>query len=631
MDYSAAWTKTTETTKSAYAASAKGVTNTLDALTPACVPFAVWWDTKAERRSELRTDANRKALHKAIQAHSAASSEAASAAARRRKERDKSKNPFAEARRAAAQADRAAARNKRETKDTLREARRNYPQTMNRLAAKVHAAHLLPSVALSYVTSTDAHWTLWPAGTSLAVIAVNVGALWLGHREVSLQLDEDLSAEERRLCERLAPSHWAQHAEERGLFGTITTPAEITPAGIVCGVRLDGKWTVKELAAKSESIRALLGMATERRMEIGRGSQGDWARIIIRTRSASDGMSMIWTPDHEGIGVDEVDGSFVSLPLKAGLHILIAGITGMGKSVSWRALLLEAIRREDWTAVVIDPKRQEAIGVQHVVRAVGQEPNREKRMADIYAMVKELTREMHRRQGIATGADWVPDGRPENRNLLVIIDEGAAIVRMAKQRQYADVLDMLEELWSEARAVGFQFVWATQNPTKTAGVPPLVKDNMSARLALTTGAGEHERSIFGESAQQTGWTPSELDGMPGRAMLQYQKRRPNPLRLWFVPADEIAALPAEEPWHSPAPEDSPEGPQEPAPAPVDPDTLTDNQRAVLEAVRGGATTNVAIANALDINPGSVKRAVDALVKLDALTKSGTTISLGGAA
>ena len=45
---------------------------------------------------------------------------------------------------------------------------------------------------------------------------------------------------------------------------------------------------------------------------------------------------------------------------------------------------------DDWTAVLIDPKRQEAIGWQHCLRTVGQETDREQRMARIYAMVENI-------------------------------------------------------------------------------------------------------------------------------------------------------------------------------------------------------------------------------------------------
>lgn len=357
--------------------------------------------------------------------------------------------------------------------------------------------------------------------------------------------------EERHVMSRLAPAHWKAHAGRRGLEGTLTGRPQLTKAGIVSHVRLADTWTPAKLRSSQENVRALLGLRAGLRLSIDAGKRGGWARITVRTRSAADGIPKTWTPDHAGIGVDEVTGEPVDLPLKPGIHILVAGVTGTGKSVSWRPLVMRAHLDDEWAVVVIDPKRQEAIGWRHCLRCVGAEPNREQRMADIYGMAQELTRELHRRQGIADGQVWTPDGRPENRKLLVVIDEGAAIVRMAKNKAYADVMDLFEELWSEARSVGFQFVWATQFPTKAVGVPPAVKENMSARLSLTVNAGEAERAIFGENAQKTGWMPSVLEGVPGRAMLQYGTRGPDPLRLWHVTDEAVSSVPDAEPWVCP--------------------------------------------------------------------------------
>ncbi|MGA5042421.1 FtsK/SpoIIIE domain-containing protein [Streptomyces capoamus] len=630
MDPKAVWSKITEPTKSARIKSAETITNTLDALAPVAAPFAHRWDAEADRRMALRTPENLKALIEAQRANTSARSTAATTKSQRRSARAASKNPLNGARRAARTADKAATGHARKARADLQTARKNYPMTMRQLAIRVHAAHTLPAGVATYAMSTAEHWTVWPAGTSLGLIALNAAALALGRRQVRVQLDEEMSAEERRLMERLAPTHWVQHADERGLSGTLTEHPELTAAGIVCGVRLDGRWSAKKLAAEEDAVRALLGMRTETRMQISRGSHGDRALIVIRTRSASDGVSMIWTPDHVGIGVDEVTGEVVDLPLKAGKHILAAGRTGMGKSVSWRSLAMRAVMADDWTAVVIDPKRQEAIGWQHCLRCVGQETDREERMARIYGMAKELTREMHRRQGIATGSVWVPDGRPENRNLLVVIDEGAAIVRMSKQKRYGDVLDLFEELWSEARSVGFQFVWATQFPTKAVGVPAAVKENMSAFLSLTVNPGEAERAIFGETAQQEGWLPSKLDGIPGRAMLQFEKRGTDPIRLWHVTDGMIAGLPKAEPWHSPgtpaveagasaAPalrlvKDDDYELAPPLPAVPSQPTPATNRDKVAAAIAAGSTTVADIASVTGINKGTVSREVKALVK-----------------
>ncbi|MFB6726943.1 hypothetical protein ACFCV3_42670, partial [Kribbella sp. NPDC056345] len=57
------------------------------------------------------------------------------------------------------------------------------------------------------------------------------------------------------MLERLDPSYWVQHADSRGLSGTLTERPEVTAAGIVCGVRLDGKgWSAKKLAAEAAGI-----------------------------------------------------------------------------------------------------------------------------------------------------------------------------------------------------------------------------------------------------------------------------------------------------------------------------------------------------------------------------------------
>lgn len=634
MDLKAVSTKITEPTKSAL-----GTINTvLDSMAPTFAPLAARWDTEADRRAKLRTPENLKLLMDAQRAHNSARATAASARSQRSAARKASKNPLSAGRRAARTADKAARSHRDDAKAKLKTARKSYPATLKARAIQAHAVHAVPGAGISALAWDQAG--PWPVAGSLALIVANAAALAIGRRQPRVEVEDGLSAEEQRLMERLDPSYWVQHADERGLSGTLTEHPEITAAGIVCGVRLDGKWSAKKLAAEADGVRALLGMKSETRMQISRGSHGDRALIVVRTRSASDGISMIWTPDHVGIGVDEVTGEFVDLPLKAGTHILAAGRTGMGKSVSWRPLVMRAVMAEDWTAVVIDPKRQEAIGWQHCLRCVGQETDREERMALIYGMAKELTHEMHRRQGMATGSRWAPDGRPENRNLLVVIDEGAAIVRMSKRREYADVLDLFEELWSEARSVGFQFVWATQFPTKAVGVPAAVKENMSAFLSLTVNPGEAERAIFGETAQQEGWLPSRLDGIPGRAMLQFQKRRPDPLRLWHVTDGMVAGLPEAEPWRTP--KESPAGtagasapttlrlvkdapdyviaPPQESPAAAIPAQPT-NRDKVRAAVATGAKTAADVALVTGINKGSVSKALRSLVEAGEVLRS----------
>src|SRR5690606_18208133 len=123
-------------------------------------------------------------------------------------------------------------------------------------------------------------------------------------------------------------------------------------------MRLDGSWTTPAFIAAADRVRALLGLRRETRLEIRPGERGDWAQLIVRTRSAADGPSMIgWRPG-DAWAVSTVTGDTVPVP--PGRRRFVAGTTGSGKGWSLRPLLAEASERADHRLVVLDMKRQEA-------------------------------------------------------------------------------------------------------------------------------------------------------------------------------------------------------------------------------------------------------------------------------
>lgn len=536
-----------------------GVTNALDTLSPAFAPLAQRWDAEADRRMALRTPENLKGLISAQREHRSASSTAAGAKASRRAAREGNRNPLATERRSAARADRAARGHKHQTRVELKKARRSYPETLAKRAVQFHAAHAVPVATATYVMSTPADWTTWPALTSAGLIAANAVALWLGRREVRAELGDDgATAEERALMERLDPSYWVQHADERGLSGTVTTPPSITGAGVECSVRLDGTWTVKTLADKADSIRALLGARTALRVRVSAGSRGGWARITIRTRQAVVADSLLWTPDCVGVGLDLETGDPVVIPIE-GTHKGIAAATNMGKSTFWRPWMMEAVANPLMAGVLLDPKRQEARQWYGKIRTEGHQKDGDIRQ-HIYDGVCELEREMRHRQSIAEVTQWVPT--EEYPILLVVIEEMANIVRMAKQAQWKDVLDKLDGLFSEARASGIWFIWATQFPSRSGGgITPQIAENTLATVALTTEGSTADAVIFGNDGPGKGWKPSELGGIPGRALIKYRTRPANPIQGWYVTDETIRALPEVEVWRhkATAPDDTPRG------------------------------------------------------------------------
>lgn len=633
------------------------VVNALNTLSPTFAPLAARWDAEADRRSKLRTPDNLKRLMEAQRGHTSARSTAATAKSQRTAARAASKNPLAATRRAARTADKAARQNQKLARAALKAARRDYPSTLTRVAVQAHAVHVVPAAVASYLMSTPYDWAVWPVVTSAGLAALNGAALWLGRRTVSAQVEDGLSAEERRLVERLDPSYWVQHADERGLSGTVPTPVEVTPAGLVSHVRLDGRWTPKAFRAKGDEIRAMLGARTDLRIEVKAGSHGDRATLTLRTRSAADGIDLKgWYPGAPW-GIDTVTGEPVAVPL--GRRMLIAGTSGSGKSWSTRAILAEASHPEDHALVVIDPKRVEAINWQHRGR-VAITPD------EVLAVTDELVAEMHRRLAlIPRGQDVVAISAALPR-ITVFVDEGAEVKSMAKDPAYARILENLRTIARMARAAEIIPVWATQKPTmdKDGGIDSQVSAQITYRAALALSTSGESRVVFGEDATEKGWHAHELP-MPGVAMLRSgPKAKPHPIQTRaFSPADVIA-LPARPVWHRgaapvgapasvagpvipPMPTEPPapvwdsqawlndwtdlteeyEGPEpmrlrlvkDGAPAPVlapRPDETAapaTNRDRVLLAVQEGARTGREITDATSINKGTVSKLVKQLV------------------
>jgi DNA segregation ATPase FtsK/SpoIIIE, S-DNA-T family len=648
VDFTEAWSKTTDATKSGWKASAGLVSNTLDVVTPAFAPFASWWDRKADARLSLRTEENLKALIKAQREYVSARSTAATAKAQRRAARANSKNPISGDRRAARKADKAASGHKSTAKTDLKAAAANYPQKLTTVAAKWHAVHLASTSGLSYWWSSAEHWTVWPAGSSLALIAGIPAALWLGRRQVTLTLDDGLSAEERALMTRLDPVYWAQHRDERGLSETVTGVPTVKAGGIECAIRLDGTWTLGKLRAAEENVRALLGARTDLPMTIAHGDKGGWGRMVFRTRDALAGVDMTWSPGAAFGVYDDETAADVRIPL--GQRMLIAGRSGSGKSWSVRPSLFEASEGECNALVVIDLKKVEAKLWQHRARVATT-------LEEVIDLVAELVEEMNERLDLVPRGEDTLTPTPERPRITVFVDEGGEVVSSAKE-----ALAGLESIARMGRAPIIDLWWATQKPTMSgpsAGIPPQIASQLSTVVSLAVRTPTEARTVLGEDAQAKGWNAEELPA-PGYALVRTDNPADKPRRIKTraISPKGVIALPAQPIWRresvaaevpAPAPAPAIEGARPalrlvkdggdfllapPAPAAEVPDVLdglTDNQRAVYETVRGGAASNAEIAKALGMNPGSVARAIDALVKRNVLVKDGTQIRIVGAA
>jgi S-DNA-T family DNA segregation ATPase FtsK/SpoIIIE len=413
--------------------------------------------------------------------------------------------------------------------------------------------------------------------------------------------------EERQLMKRLAPEHWRDHADGRGLAGTLTGRPQLTEAGIVADVRLDGTWTVGKLRSSSEHVRALLGCRSDLRMEIKGGQRGGWAVVTLRTRSAADGMDLSgWMPGAPW-GVDTITGEPVMVPL--GRRMLIAGTSGAGKSWSTRALLAEASEAEDHRLVVIDPKRVEAINWEHRARtAISRD--------EVLEVTDELVAEMHDRLAL------VPRGRdtieisPERPRITVFVDEGAEVISMARIKGYDRVMENLSTLARMARAAEIILIWATQKPTMDAkgGIDPQISAQITYRAALALSTSSESRVVFGEDATEKGWHAHELP-MPGVALLRSSpKAKTHPIMTRaFSPADVIA-LPDRPIWRREpiAPVISMRKPPEPPAAA--PAAEESTEARVLRVVQDGPVRQKEIVERTGLSKGAVSKIVARLAE-----------------
>jgi hypothetical protein len=412
--------------------------------------------------------------------------------------------------------------------------------------------------------------------------------------------------EERRIMKRLAPAHWKEHAAQRGLDGTITSTPRLTNSGIVCQVRLDGTWTATKLRGAEDHVRSLLGVRSDLRIETKAGKRGGWAELILRTRSASDGDDLKWTPERNTFGVDTVTGKQVTIPL--GERLLIAGMSGAGKSVCSRPLLYDASEGESNALVIIDLKQVEGRLWDHRAR-VASDPE------DVITVVDELVEEMHSRLSVLPkGQDkWTPT--PERPRITVVVDEGAEVVTAAK-----DALEGLETLARMGRAACVDLWWMTQKPTIGDGIPKQIAPQLSTRICLCVSTPTEARVVLGEDAQAKGWHADALP-KPGYALVRDGNRKPDPVKVRFMTTEAVIALPDRPIWRGrPAAPMAPVVDLRKPPAPPTTPTAVTTEERVLHLVKEAPVRQKDIAERTGLAKGTVSKVVKVLIEKGRLVR-----------
>jgi S-DNA-T family DNA segregation ATPase FtsK/SpoIIIE len=197
----------------------------------------------------------------------------------------------------------------------------------------------------------------------------------------------------------------------------------------------------------------------------------------------------------------DIAGKPVVASLESLLHVLVAGATGSGKSITINCMLMSILfkaRPDQVKLVLIDPKRVELSqfeGTPHLMTPVVTDPR--KAAATLRAVVKE----MERRYGVFTEAgvrdigrfNEVAPGRgePPLPFVVVVIDELADLMLVAR----SDVEDAIQRLTQMARAAGIHLIVATQRPSVDV-ITGVIKANIPTRIALAVSSQVDSRTIL---------------------------------------------------------------------------------------------------------------------------------------
>ncbi|MCL2654175.1 MAG: DNA translocase FtsK [Coriobacteriia bacterium] len=249
------------------------------------------------------------------------------------------------------------------------------------------------------------------------------------------------------------------------------------------------------------------------------------------------------------IGKD-VSGKAILRDLAKMPHVLIGGTTGSGKSVAINAMLMSILMRatpDEVRLVLVDPKRVELStynGIPHLYVPVVTDP-KEAASALAWA-VTEMERRLKTLQKAGARnvneyyrflekSEASTDGRPDwagDMPLLVIVIDELADLMMAAGKEVEQSIVRLAQL---GRAGGIHLIVATQRPDANI-VTPLIKANITNRIAFNVPSAIDSRVILGQSGAET------LTGLGDMLFLIPEWPKPKRIQGCFVSEEEVSAV-----------------------------------------------------------------------------------------
>ncbi|MBQ7399140.1 MAG: DNA translocase FtsK [Clostridia bacterium] len=201
------------------------------------------------------------------------------------------------------------------------------------------------------------------------------------------------------------------------------------------------------------------------------------------------------------LGMD-VAGSPVFMNIEKMPHLLIAGATGMGKSVCINTFIVSMLykaRPDEVKLILIDPKKVELSiynGLPHLLVPVVSDPK--KAAGSLAWAVNEMERRFQLIEEVGVrnidGYNEITKEDPEREympKIVIIIDELADLMMTARD----EVETSICRLAQKARAAGMHLVIGTQRPSVDV-ITGLIKANVPSRIACTVASQIDSRTII---------------------------------------------------------------------------------------------------------------------------------------
>ena len=218
---------------------------------------------------------------------------------------------------------------------------------------------------------------------------------------------------------------------------------------------------------------------------------------LLNTATFRDNKSSLFC----ALGMD-VAGNPIYIDIGKMPHLLIAGATGMGKSVCINSIIISLLYRakpDEVKLILIDPKRielSEYNGIPHLMVPVITEPKKAAGTLNWACIEMEKRYTLIQEVGVRNLAEYnsVVRDDPERETIpyvVIIIDELADLMMTAPD----DVETSICRLAQKARAAGMHLVVGTQRPSVDV-ITGLIKANIPSRIAFTVASQVDSRTIL---------------------------------------------------------------------------------------------------------------------------------------